>query len=98
MLVSIRFLPVTPIIAYAAIFISSSLLYWVLCRLVLRAEMSKRDLVAILLLLFVVRLSFLGMEPLGSDDVYRYMWDGRVQTAGINPYRYAPGDDRTFRR
>src|SRR5690606_856799 len=28
--------------------------------------------------------------PGGSDDVYRYVWDGRVQAAGINPYRYPP--------
>ena len=27
-----------------------------------------------------------------SDDLYRYAWDGRVQAAGINPYRSAPGD------
>lgn len=30
--------------------------------------------------------------PQGSSDVYRYMWDGRVQAAGIDPYLYAPGD------
>ena len=23
-------------------------------------------------------------------DIYRYIWDGRVQAAGINPYRYVP--------
>ena len=28
--------------------------------------------------------------PLLSSDVYRYVWDGRVQLAGINPYRYLP--------
>ncbi|MBX6752312.1 MAG: hypothetical protein IRY85_22065, partial [Micromonosporaceae bacterium] len=28
--------------------------------------------------------------PGGSDDVYRYVWDGRVQATGINPYRYPP--------
>ncbi len=27
-----------------------------------------------------------------SDDIYRYIWDGRVQAAGINPYRYIPND------
>jgi hypothetical protein len=27
-----------------------------------------------------------------SDDVFRYVWNGRVSTAGIDPYRYAPGD------
>jgi hypothetical protein len=25
-----------------------------------------------------------------SDDAYRYLWDGHVTRAGINPYRYAP--------
>jgi hypothetical protein len=24
--------------------------------------------------------------------IYRYVWDGRVQAAGINPYRYVPAD------
>jgi hypothetical protein len=28
--------------------------------------------------------------PRSSDDVYRYIWDGRVQAAGIDPYRYPP--------
>ncbi len=27
-----------------------------------------------------------------SSDVYRYVWDGIVQHAGINPYRYVPAD------
>ncbi len=28
-----------------------------------------------------------------SSDLYRYVWDGRVQRAGINPYRYPPEAD-----
>jgi hypothetical protein len=31
--------------------------------------------------------------PIGSDDLNRYLWDGRVQAEGINPYRFAPADD-----
>ena len=32
-----------------------------------------------------------GLEPpRSSDDLYRYVWDGRVQAAGIDPYRYVP--------
>jgi len=30
--------------------------------------------------------------PYLSTDVYRYVWDGRVLGAGINPYRYIPTD------
>jgi alpha-1,6-mannosyltransferase len=31
-------------------------------------------------------------EPFLSSDIYRYVWDGVVQHAHINPYRYVPGD------
>ena len=28
--------------------------------------------------------------PKYSTDSYRYIWDGRVQAAGIDPYQYVP--------
>jgi Glycosyltransferase family 87 len=28
--------------------------------------------------------------PRSSDDLYRYLWDGRVQAAGVDPYGYVP--------
>jgi Glycosyltransferase family 87 len=31
--------------------------------------------------------------PRSSDDLYRYVWDGRVQAHGIDPYEYAPADE-----
>lgn len=33
------------------------------------------------------------IDPLLSTDIYRYVWDGRVQAAGINPYRYFPAHE-----
>ncbi|MFQ5704183.1 MAG: hypothetical protein ACE5HT_09185 [Gemmatimonadales bacterium] len=38
----------------------------------------------------VLRVPWLGHVPSLSDDVWRYLNDGRAQVAGINPYRYAP--------
>jgi len=38
------------------------------------------------------RLLLLPEPPLLSDDYFRYLWDGLLQTRGINPYRYAPAD------
>lgn len=35
-----------------------------------------------------LRIAALAGAPVLSDDVYRYAWDGRVQAAGVNPYRY----------
>jgi hypothetical protein len=49
--------------------------------------------VAIVLILLgglLLPLAAAGSGPHSSDDVYRYGWDGRVQAAGIDPYRYAP--------
>lgn len=40
-----------------------------------------------------VRVYVLLFDPLLSNDIYRYVWDGRVQAAGINPYRYFPAQE-----
>ncbi len=40
----------------------------------------------------VFRLAAAWGEPALSDDVYRLVWDGRVQLAGHHPYAYAPLD------
>src|ERR1700722_12925959 len=37
-----------------------------------------------------LQLAALSAGPQGSDDLYRYIWDGRVQAAGVDPYQYAP--------
>jgi alpha-1,6-mannosyltransferase len=37
-----------------------------------------------------MRLITFATPPLLSTDIYRYVWDGRVQLAGINPYRFIP--------
>lgn len=39
------------------------------------------------------RVTMLWSDPGLSDDLYRYVWDGRVQLAGINPFLHAPDDD-----
>lgn len=38
----------------------------------------------------VFRLLVVSSPLVLSSDLYRYVWDGRVQRAGINPYRYPP--------
>ena len=37
-----------------------------------------------------MQLAALSAPPRTSTDAYRYVWDGRVQAAGIDPYRYVP--------
>lgn len=45
---------------------------------------------AIIAVAFVLRLAALAGQPILSDDLHRYAWDGRVQVSGTNPYRYTP--------
>jgi len=40
-----------------------------------------------------LRTYVLLFDPLLSSDIFRYVWDGRVQADGINPYRYFPAHD-----
>lgn len=37
-------------------------------------------------------LPFLLMSPGSDDDIHRYVWDGRVQRLGYNPYLVVPSD------
>ena len=41
----------------------------------------------------LLRVYVLLFEPLLSTDIFRYIWDGKVQATGINPYRYFPAHD-----
>ena len=49
-------------------------------------------LLIIVLVALAARLAFAPQVPSASSDIYRYVWDGRVQAQGINPYRYSPAD------
>jgi alpha-1,6-mannosyltransferase len=52
----------------------------------------RTGLLTVLGFALAMRLLLVGEEPFLSTDVYRYVWDGRVQAAGINPYLYVPAD------
>ena len=70
----------------------AGVLYAVACWLVLGTQASRSRSLIILIFGLLFRLSLLFAPPYLSDDIYRYVWDGRVQAARINPYRYAPAD------
>ena len=57
---------------------------------VLRLPTSRAQLAIVALVALALRVPAWLTPPTHSDDVHRYLWDGRVQRAGINPYRWAP--------
>src|SRR5580692_3408938 len=72
-----------PLVAAAWVaFLSAA---WLLRKVPLRASV-----VLILLGGIAIQLAAVSAPPKNSDDLYRYIWDGRVQAAGIDPYQYVP--------
>ncbi len=53
---------------------------------------SKSVLLMILCLAIFFRLCMWVSPPSLSDDIYRYLWEGKLVAAGINPFVHAPSD------
>ena len=54
-------------------------------------KVPRRTAVALILLGGIaLQVAAVSAPPQYSTDSYRYIWDGRVQAAGIDPYQYVP--------
>jgi hypothetical protein len=69
------------------IFFSLFALYAIGCWWVIRHS-SQSSVGTIFVFALVFNLLLIPSWPTLSDDMFRYIWDGRVQAAGISPYRY----------
>jgi hypothetical protein len=83
---------------YVFIFLILSVLYLISIYLLFKHRSlwvhSKSILFVILILAVIFRACLLPSDPaVLSKDMYRYIWDGRVQQNGINPYRHPPDAD-----
>lgn len=67
-------------------------LFWQSRRRPAIASSSFAPLWAWLAVAVLFRVLLLFGFPHLSDDIYRYLWDGRVWSHGINPYLFAPAD------
>lgn len=70
--------------------VAGAAVYFAAVALVRSGPAPRRSVIVILALAAAMRVLPLAGPPLLSSDVYRYVWDGRVQAQGINPYRYLP--------
>jgi len=76
---------------------AQGLVYAIAAWLVLQEQPKRIDgrvlFAAIIGVAVLLRLVALATPPnFLSTDLYRYVWDGRVQGAGLNPYSYLPAD------
>jgi len=77
---------------FVALLAVAAVLYLLAVALVLRRPTAGGSVLIVLGVAVAMRLIVLFPQPFLSSDMYRYMWDGRAQVAGINPYRYIPAD------
>jgi alpha-1,6-mannosyltransferase len=66
--------------------------YFAAVRLILRHAWPRGTVWLVVGVAIALRVLLLTAPPILSSDIYRYVWDGRVQAADINPYRYVPAD------
>ena len=69
----------------SGVYVLWGLLVWVLPK-------PKWEMGALLGIAFVLRGILWWMEPLFSDDIFRYVWEGQLAAAGGNPYLTPPSD------
>jgi len=80
------------VIGFGLVAMYQALIYLVAVWVILNRPMNRWTFVIILVCAVGCRLVCLFSPPFLSSDIFRYVWDGQVQAAGINPYRYIPAD------
>ncbi|MBC7801557.1 MAG: hypothetical protein H7Z10_13120 [Gemmatimonadaceae bacterium] len=78
--------------AYIGYALAAGLLYAAAIVLIRGPTLPRQAVWIVLAAALVMRLLVVTAPPLLSTDLYRYVWDGRVQAAGINPYVHLPAD------
>ena len=86
-----------PIITYLAIYFSLSLLFYTTCWTILKQTEDRFTFWTIIILGLLFRVSILPAQQIQEDDVYRYLWDGKVFANKINPYQYSPSEVNEFK-
>ncbi|HET6216224.1 MAG TPA: glycosyltransferase 87 family protein [Acidobacteriaceae bacterium] len=79
-------------IGFGLVAMYQALGYLVAVWIILNRPVNRWTLLIVIVCAVACRLVCLFSPPFLSTDVFRYVWDGQVQAAGINPYRYIPAD------
>ena len=77
---------------FVAVALAQGAVYACAVFIVLRHRFGRAALAVVFITAVIARAVALPAPAVLSTDVARYVWDGRVQAAGVNPYRYVPAD------
>ena len=86
-----------PILTYLAIYFSLCALYGLTWFIVRKRPGNQNNFWMIIVFGLLFRAVILPSQQIQEDDVYRYLWDGKVFANGINPFEYAPAEVNDFK-
>ena len=79
-----------PIVPVLILFVTAFTGYLFAIRIARRAPQDWRLVGLIVLTSILFRVVLLFSVPIQEVDIYRYLWDGAVSTAGVSPFRFSP--------
>ncbi|MCK4985160.1 MAG: DUF2029 domain-containing protein [Desulfobacterales bacterium] len=93
-----KFLYKTDIHMFLFLFLFLAIIYFIGVYLILNniSQVGRSKSLVIIIIFFAIffRAVLVPTDPVVlSKDMYRYIWDGRVQQNGINPYLYPPSSE-----
>lgn len=86
-----------PILEYLAIYFSIFSLYTLACLSVFKSNWTQKTFWALIAFGLLFRFAVLPSQQIQEDDVYRYLWDGKVFANGINPFKFAPEEINQYK-
>ena len=86
-----------PILSYLAVYFSLCALYGLTWFFVRKRPNDPRNFWTIIVFGLLFRAVIVPSQQIQEDDVYRYLWDGKVFANGINPFEYAPSEVNDFK-
>ena len=84
-----------PTVIFIFLFFIAFVLVWFLFEKILKEKeysLNSKNIFIVVFFAILFRIMLLPAQPIHENDFYRYLWDGKVSNAGINPFLYPPSD------
>ena len=86
-----------PILEYLAVYFSLFSLYTLACLSIFKSSWTKEKFWIIIAFGLLFRFAVIPSQQIQEDDVYRYLWDGKVFASGINPFKFSPEEINQYK-
>ena len=86
-----------PIPGYLFIYFSLFIFYALACLYVFKSTWNRKIFWILVAFGLLFRCAILPSQQIQEDDVYRYLWDGKVFAHEINPFKFAPEEINEYK-